>query len=74
MDKNGGADALKQAQGSIKDAIGKVTGNMRAQAEGRAEIRDGLVQRAADGAQGVVGKTRSSVSRGKKAARNTPDR
>ena len=44
MDKNRIEGAAKQVTGSVKEAIGKVTGNTRTQAEGAAEKVAGKVQ------------------------------
>lgn len=44
MDKNRIEGAAKQVKGSIKEAIGKVTGNRATQAEGVAEKTAGKVQ------------------------------
>lgn len=52
MDRNRVAGATKQVKGSVKEAIGKVTGNRMTQVEGVAEKLAGKVQskvgRAAD--------------------------
>ncbi len=47
MDKDRTAGAAKQAKGSIKEAIGKVTGDTKIQAEGSAEKTVGKAQDAA---------------------------
>ncbi|MET4675168.1 CsbD family protein [Luteibacter sp. ME-Dv--P-043b] len=47
MDKNRVEGGIKQAKGSIKEAIGKVTGNKQAEVEGAAEKNVGKVQRKA---------------------------
>ena len=44
MDKNRVEGAVKQVTGSVKEAIGKVTGNKMTQAEGTAEKIAGKVQ------------------------------
>ncbi|MEK6423452.1 MAG: CsbD family protein [Burkholderia gladioli] len=44
MDKNRIEGAVKQVKGSIKEAIGKVTGDRPTQAEGVAEKTAGKVQ------------------------------
>jgi uncharacterized protein YjbJ (UPF0337 family) len=49
MDKNRIDGATKQAKGSIKEALGKVTGDKRTELEGAAEKELGKVQ-------GAVGK------------------
>jgi uncharacterized protein YjbJ (UPF0337 family) len=47
MDKNRIEGTIKEAKGSIKEAIGKVTGNKRTELEGATEKNVGKVQRAA---------------------------
>ena len=54
MDKNRVEGAVDQAKGSIKEAIGKVTGNEKTQAEGAAEKAAGKVQ-------GTVGQAKDGV-------------
>lgn len=44
MNKNRVEGAAKQVKGSVKEAIGKVTGNRTAQAEGAAEKMAGKLQ------------------------------
>ena len=44
MDKDKIDGAAKQAKGSVKEAIGKLTGNTKVQAEGTAEKAAGKVQ------------------------------
>ncbi|MFM0502778.1 CsbD family protein [Paraburkholderia caffeinilytica] len=44
MDKNRVEGAAKQVKGSVKEAIGKVTGNRTTQVEGEAEKLAGKVQ------------------------------
>jgi len=44
MDKNRVEGAAKQVTGSVKEAVGKITGNKRTQAEGAAEKFAGKVQ------------------------------
>jgi uncharacterized protein YjbJ (UPF0337 family) len=44
MDSDRIAGAAKQVKGSIKEAIGKLTGDTKAQAEGAAEKVEGKVQ------------------------------
>ena len=56
MDKNRVEGAVDQAKGSIKEAIGKVTGNDQLQAEGVADK--------------VAGKTKSTVGEAKDAVRD----
>ena len=44
----------KKVSGSIKEAVGKVTGDTKTQAEGTAEKTAGRVQNAAGGAKDAV--------------------
>jgi uncharacterized protein YjbJ (UPF0337 family) len=46
MDKDRIAGSAKQAKGAIEDAIGKVTGDAKLQAEGKADKVGGKVQNA----------------------------
>ena len=54
MDKDRNAGAAKQVKGSIKEAIGKVTGNTETQPEGAADKAAGKVQNTAGGAKDAV--------------------
>lgn len=54
MDKNRIEGALDQAKGAVKEAIGKVTGNERLEAEGTADKLAGK-------AKGTVGETKDAV-------------
>jgi len=54
MDKDRIAGAAKQVKGSVKEAIGKITGDAATQAEGVAEKTEGKVQ-------GGVGKAKDTV-------------
>ncbi|WP_291776961.1 CsbD family protein [Luteibacter sp.] len=54
MDKNRTEGAVRQAKGSIKEAIGKLTGNKRVELEGTAEKTVGKVQRKAGKAADAV--------------------
>jgi uncharacterized protein YjbJ (UPF0337 family) len=51
MDKDRVASAAKQAKGAIKEAVGKVTGDSKTQAEGAADKAAGKVQHAIGGAK-----------------------
>jgi uncharacterized protein YjbJ (UPF0337 family) len=44
MDKDRVAGAAKQAKGKLKDAAGKVTGDEKLRAEGKADKAEGKVQ------------------------------
>ncbi len=56
MDNNRIEGAVRQAKGSIKEAAGKITGNVQMQAEGRAEKIAGQLQ-------GEYGQTKDAFSR-----------
>lgn len=51
MNKNTVDGTLKQVKGSVKEALGKVTGNDRLEAEGATEKVEGKVQEGAGKAQ-----------------------
>ena len=48
MDSDRVAGSAKQVKGSVKEAIGKLTGDARVQAEGAAEKAEGDTQTAVD--------------------------
>ena len=54
MDKDRIAGAAKQVKGFVKEAIGKVTGDAKLQAEGKADKAAGEAQNAAGGAKDAV--------------------
>ncbi len=54
MDKDRTAGAARQGKGSVKEAIGKITGNSNAQAEGSAEKTAGQAQNAVGGVKDTV--------------------
>ncbi|OXI31360.1 general stress protein CsbD [Burkholderia sp. AU16741] len=54
MDKNRVEGKLKQVKGSVKEAIGKVTGDRETEAEGLAEQRAGKLQEKAGEAADAV--------------------
>jgi uncharacterized protein YjbJ (UPF0337 family) len=54
MDKDRIAGSAKQAKGAVKEAVGKITGDKKTQAEGRAEKVAGKVQNAVGGAKDAV--------------------
>ena len=60
MDKNRVEGAARQVTGSVKEAIGKITGNKTTQAEGAAERVAGKVQskvgKAADAVRNIFTK------------------
>ena len=51
MDKDRIEGLGKQAKGAIKDAAGKVTGDSKTQAEGKADKAEGKVQNTVGGAK-----------------------
>jgi len=51
MDKDRIEGAAKQAKGAIKEAVGKLTGDRRTQAEGVAEKAAGRLQNSVGGAK-----------------------
>jgi len=51
MDKDRIEGVGKQVKGAVKDAAGKVTGDTKLQAEGKADKAAGKVQNAAGGAK-----------------------
>jgi uncharacterized protein YjbJ (UPF0337 family) len=54
MDKDRIDGAAKQAKGAIKEAVGKVTGDSKTQAEGVAEKAAGKLQNSVGGAKDAV--------------------
>jgi uncharacterized protein YjbJ (UPF0337 family) len=54
MNKDRVEGSVKQAKGSLKEAVGKATGNRRTQAKGVAEKAEGKVQSAVGGAKDKV--------------------
>jgi uncharacterized protein YjbJ (UPF0337 family) len=57
MDKDRSAGIGHQVKGSVKEAAGKVTGDKKLQAEGKAEKLGGKVQNAVGGAKDSVRET-----------------
>ena len=51
MDKDRVSGAVNQAKGALKDAAGKVTGDTKMQAEGKADKAAGKVQNTVGGAK-----------------------
>ena len=54
MDKDRIAGSAKNAKGSVKEAIGKVTGDSKTQAEGTAEKTAGRAQNAVGGVKDAM--------------------
>ena len=63
MNKNRVRGAAKTAAGSMKEATGKVTGNVGLQAKGAAEKMAGKVQTAAGKAQDRLNRPRADRAR-----------
>jgi uncharacterized protein YjbJ (UPF0337 family) len=54
MDQDPVPSEAERVKGSVKEAIGKLTGDTRAQAEGRAEKARGKAPEEALGAEGTI--------------------
>ncbi len=54
MDKDRTSGALKQAKGAAKEFVGKLTGDAKTQAEGRAEKTAGKIQNAVGSAKDSI--------------------
>ena len=54
MDKDRIAGSAKQTKGSVKEAIGKITGDSKTQAEGAAEKMTGQAQNAVGSVKDAV--------------------
>ncbi|TCI00814.1 CsbD family protein [Roseococcus sp. SYP-B2431] len=54
MDKDRIEGLGKQAKGAVKDAAGKLTGDAKLQAEGKADKAEGKIQNAVGGAKDAV--------------------
>ena len=54
MDKDRVARSTKKTKGSVKEAIGKITGDSKTQAEGSAEKTAGQAQNAVGGLKDTV--------------------
>ena len=54
MDKDRISGAANKAKGAVKDAAGKMTGDTKLQAEGKADKASGKVQNTAGGAKDAV--------------------
>ena len=57
MDRNRITGALRQATGSVKEVVGKATGNKKMQAQGRIEKAAGKTQSAVGGVKDAVRKS-----------------
>ncbi len=56
MDKDRIAGAVKKIKGSIKETVGKVTGDAKLEAEGKADKVEGKVQNAIGGLKDALKK------------------
>ena len=54
MDKDRIEGSAKQAGGAIKEGVGKITGDAKLQADGKAEKAAGKVQNAVGGAKDAI--------------------
>ena len=54
MDKDRVDGAAQKAKGSIKDAVGKVTGDSKLRAEGKADKAAGSIKNAIGGAKDAI--------------------
>ena len=54
MDKDRVAGAAQKAKGSIKDVVGKATGDSKLRAEGKADKAAGSVRNAVGGAKDAI--------------------
>jgi uncharacterized protein YjbJ (UPF0337 family) len=54
MDKDRIEGAGKQVKGAVKDAVGKVTGDGKMQAEGKMDKAEGKAQNAVGGAKDTI--------------------
>ena len=54
MDKDRVDGAAQKTKGSIKDAVGKVTGDSKLQAEGKADKAAGSIKNAIGGAKDAI--------------------
>jgi uncharacterized protein YjbJ (UPF0337 family) len=54
MDKDRVAGSAKEAKGAVKEAVGKMTGDAKLQADGQADKSEGKLQNAVGGAKDAV--------------------
>ena len=62
MDKDRSEGAGKQAKGKLKETWGKVTGDAKTEAEGKADKAEGRVQNAVGGMKDAARETRDKVT------------
>jgi uncharacterized protein YjbJ (UPF0337 family) len=62
MDKDRIEGAAKQAKGKLKETWGKVTGDAKTEAEGKADKAEGRVQNAVGGMKDAARETRDKVT------------
>jgi len=63
MDKDRIEGAGKQIKGTVKEAWGKVTGDAKTEAEGKADKAEGRIQNAIGGVKDAARETRDKVTR-----------
>lgn len=54
MDRNRAVGSAKQAKGAAKEAVGKVTGDAKLRADGKADKVEGKIQNAVGGAMDTL--------------------
>ena len=54
MDKNRVNGSAKQAKGAVKEAVGKLTGDAKLQADGKADKSEGKIQNAIGGVKDAL--------------------
>jgi uncharacterized protein YjbJ (UPF0337 family) len=54
MDKDRVEGSALQAKGAVKEAVGKITGDAKLQAEGKTDKADGVIQNAIGGVKDIV--------------------
>ena len=62
MDKDRLEGSAKQAKGGIKEVAGKVTGDAKTEAEGKADKAEGQVQNAVGGMKDAAREARDKVT------------
>ena len=62
MDKDRIEGAARQAKGKVKEAWGKVTGDAKTEAEGKADKAEGRVQNAVGGAKDAAREAAEKVT------------
>ena len=73
MDKDRIEGAAKSMKGSVKDAAGKITGDTKMQAEGKADKMEGKVQNAVGGAKDAMRDVARQLVRNREAFGKKPE-